>query len=293
MSSAQYRADYARVRANFPPALRAQRRWVCWRYEPDDKGAPTKVPYQADGARKASTTDAATWSGFEQAVTGAQTHGYDGVGYVVGAGVAGIDLDYAIVDGAPKPWADKIVRSVVSYWELSPSGDGAHAFVTGAWHGSGHRIDYADGRIEVYDSGRFFTVTGVRLDDTAPTLEARQDAPETPSGKRSNPRHLRACGSTKGARAMPYLRIPVEAHQARRVRAQIEQDRAAGLVNTVREIDDGDQTSVYVDYVPVPMNLPGTMSLNRTPLPVCYVFKKESTEWTTNRATSRPENGRK
>jgi hypothetical protein len=77
---------------------------------------------------------------------------------------------------------------------------------------------------------------------------------------------------------VPYLRIPVEPHQARHIRDQIATDKAAGLVLNVREIQDGDTVAVYVDYTPQPLSMPGTIPINRTPLPVCYVFKQEPTK---------------
>jgi len=46
-----------------------------------------------------------------------------------------------------------------SYSELSPSGRGLHVFVAAQLTGSRRRT----GGFEVYDSGRYFTVTGKRI----------------------------------------------------------------------------------------------------------------------------------
>ena len=84
----------------------------------------------------------------------------DGVGFVLnGDGIACIDLDDCLVDGRPKPWARRILRSTpATYVEVSPSGRGLHIF------------GYAEvgrGRctkgVEVYDRGRYICVTGRRF----------------------------------------------------------------------------------------------------------------------------------
>lgn len=74
---------------------------------------------------------------------------------------------------------------------------------------------------------------------------------------------------------MAYLRIPVGPQSLRRIRTQIPLDAGIGLVMSWREIDEGDHISLYVEYTPQPLALPGTMPVNRTPLPICYVCKKE------------------
>src|SRR5699024_2621495 len=48
-----------------------------------------------------------------------------------------------------------------SYSEISPSGNGIHIIAKGELPKGGRR----KGKIEVYDSGRFFTVTGNQLGD--------------------------------------------------------------------------------------------------------------------------------
>lgn len=52
---------------SIPAELRDRAQWVIWRSEERD-GKRTKVPYRADGAGRASTTDPATWTTFLDAL---------------------------------------------------------------------------------------------------------------------------------------------------------------------------------------------------------------------------------
>ena len=57
-----------------------------------------------------------------------------------------------------------------SYTEISPSGKGVHIFVKGELPPKGRK----HGDIEMYDSGRFFTVTGKHLKESPLTIENRE-----------------------------------------------------------------------------------------------------------------------
>jgi predicted P-loop ATPase len=146
-----------------PSDLTERDQWVLWRKETRN-GKPTKVPYQANGAR-AKSDDARTWNTF-QAVLSAWTRKptrYAGIGFVFADSdpFAGIDLDNCMEGGVLKPWAAPIIeRFPDSYVEISPSGCGVKIWVKARLEGSGRRASYGDGFIEIYDRGRFFTTTG-------------------------------------------------------------------------------------------------------------------------------------
>ena len=99
---------------------------------------------------------------------------YDGIGFVftVEDPFCGVDLDGCLdpETGEVEPWALKIVEQLDSYTEISPSGTGLHVLVRAELPEGGNR----KGRIEMYDRGRFFTVTGRRLDGTSHLIEERQ-----------------------------------------------------------------------------------------------------------------------
>jgi putative DNA primase/helicase len=98
----------------------------------------------------------------------------DGVGYVFSAEdpYTGIDLDKCRdpETGAIADWAQEIITALRSYPEISPSGTGVHIIVREALPSHSRR----KGHIELYDGGRYFTMTGVRLKGTPLTIKARQ-----------------------------------------------------------------------------------------------------------------------
>src|SRR5262249_44775875 len=65
----------------------------------------------------------------------------------------------------------EVLDKLDSYAEISPSGTGTKVFVQGRLPGAGR---HGQG-LEMYDSGRFFTVTGQHLAGTPRSVEARQE----------------------------------------------------------------------------------------------------------------------
>jgi hypothetical protein len=157
---------------SIPVELRDLSQWVLWRYE-QANGGWTKVPYGITAAR-ASSTDQATWCQFHNAIRAAKR--YHGVGFVVTKPdpFVGVDLDHCLNNGSPDPWAADIVKALDSYTERTPSGDGLRVWVRGTWE-HGHKVKVGRGALEVYDSARYFTVTGQHLEGTPTTIEARQE----------------------------------------------------------------------------------------------------------------------
>ncbi len=164
------------IKANLdgiPEELKRSDRWVGWKVAERD-GKPTKVPVNPKTLNLASATDESTWSTFDEAVSAARQAHLKGVGFVLGVPYAGIDLDHCrdSESGDIEPWAQEIVDSIRSYTEISPSGTGLHLIVRGALPANGRR---RTGKIEMYDGGRYFTITGVRVSDTT-RVEERQEA---------------------------------------------------------------------------------------------------------------------
>ena len=145
-----------------PQELRERAQWVVWRKE-HRNGRLTKVPYNAAGGTRASTTDPDTWTTFEMAT--AASDRFDGMGFVFHGGdpYCGVDLDSCIdAHGDLHPAAAAIVEGLDSYAECSPSGTGMHVIFKGKLHRDRHRTKDTPwgGDFEVYDRDRFFTVTG-------------------------------------------------------------------------------------------------------------------------------------
>jgi len=156
-----------------PGELRTADQFVCW-CEEDRDGDITKVPYSVHGGR-ASSTNPKTWAPFEAAITYAEEHSMAGVGFVFTEDdpYAGIDIDKCrnAETGVVEPWARKIVAAFDSYTEISPSGTGLHIFVKATLPGPNHR----KGPLEMYESGRYFTLTGEHLGGTPTEIHERQD----------------------------------------------------------------------------------------------------------------------
>ena len=151
---------------SLPAELVALDRWVLWRPR-QRNGKTTKVPYQAANPdREASTTDSRTWMTFTTAFEASRTTGL-GMGVVLGNGLLGIDLDDCINGEGLHREAQRIVEECGSYAERSPSGTGVHVYSFAELNGHGNRgTGPWDGNFEIYDRGRFLTVTGNQLDGT-------------------------------------------------------------------------------------------------------------------------------
>ena len=159
---------------NIPTELRALPQWVCWRLEPrpgEDK--LTKVPYDPKNGKKASAGQPGTWATFAAAAAaynGSQKgrEPYSGVGFELADedGLFGGDLDGCIdpATGEVAEWASAIVAEASTYTESSPSGTGLRFFGFGALPPGRRR----DGPVELYDRGRFLTLTGRRFAGTPP-----------------------------------------------------------------------------------------------------------------------------
>ena len=162
-----------------PPELTSQRNWLLW--APVWNGLKwTKRPIQPSGFG-ASTTNPKHWSSFEdvkKAYGRAETCGYmevrekgkpaqrvpvGGVGYVFdgrpdddGLVVAGIDFDDVVSGDDIDTIAQKRIEIIGSYTERSVSGAGVHVIAKAKPLRSG----IAHNGVEIYTSGRFFTMTG-------------------------------------------------------------------------------------------------------------------------------------
>jgi hypothetical protein len=170
-------------RGAIPDELKALPQWVGWRLEERageaGSGAKrTKVPYVArlgaPSGTHAKVDDPTTWAPFNEAL--ARSGDFDGLGFVLTANdpFVGVDLD-GCRDAATsdlEPWARVIVDALDSYTDVTPSATGLRIFVRGHLPPGGrHR-----GKVEMYDRGRFLTVTGHHLGGTPTQINDRTDA---------------------------------------------------------------------------------------------------------------------
>ena len=148
-----------------PEELKKRKQWVNWKTL-NRNGKPTKIPFQPNG-QPASSTDPATWSTFADVG--------DQCGFVFAEDDPYIGID---LDGCRNPdtgklddWAREVVLKFATYAEVSPSGTGVKMFAISdsIWmnrnkvelQGKGYNNKLPG--VEVYDCGRYFAVTGKRL----------------------------------------------------------------------------------------------------------------------------------
>jgi len=146
--------------------------FVCW-----TKG---KIPINAYTGGNAQVTNPSTWATFDTCLAYKQYHPttIKGVGIVFGLdshgrGVVGIDLDH--IDEV-NSWdlTNDVLDSIKGYKEISQSGTGIHIICFGKLP-TGFR---KKAEIEMYDTGRFFALTGIRIQqqEDLEKIEAQDNA---------------------------------------------------------------------------------------------------------------------
>jgi hypothetical protein len=136
-----------------PKELKVSKFWVCCDAD--------KVPLVAWETYRASSTNPQTWRHYDEAVAAFHAHParYAGVGRVITEEdtYVGIDLDDVRVPASRElsPRAARILESLDSYSEVSPSGTGVKVWVRARLERS-----FVKAGIEIYRRGRYFTTTG-------------------------------------------------------------------------------------------------------------------------------------
>lgn len=174
-------SGYERV----PIELQERPQWLLWRTHYRD-GKPTKIPFSVFG-EPAKTNDPNTWATFEEVLERCDDTIQPGFVFTEDDPYCGIDLD-ACRDpesGAIANWATKIIQAFGSYAELSPSDTGVKIWTRGVWSKSKHKVELPLPKIgdktpaiEVYDRGRFFAVTGRRLQGMTAIEEGQRQLDE-------------------------------------------------------------------------------------------------------------------
>ena len=149
---------------NVPEELKVMKRWVCFKVEGMEDGKTTKRPYNALNGAMARVNDEKTWTRFNLALQGCVKYNCDGIGFILGNGIFGIDLDNHEDKNGERPMTEEefktfskeFIEKVDSYTELSQSGHGIHIIGSGQLPEGARR----KGCVEMYDSGRFFAFTG-------------------------------------------------------------------------------------------------------------------------------------
>lgn len=164
---------------NVPHDLRQLKHWVCWQAMPDEgrPGKIKKIPINPKTGEFAQSNNPNTWCSFDAAVSA--MHNFSGIGFMFSdSGYFGVDIDGisdAIADFRhdsedPNNIVSEFIYTLQSYAEFSPSGKGIHIICKGKLPPTGRRKN----NVEMYESGRFFTVTGNLCSDFSETRDCTE-----------------------------------------------------------------------------------------------------------------------
>ena len=145
-----------------PQELKALPNWICWDAVPDEKrGKIKKVPINALTGGGAMSNNPSTWCDFDTAVRASEKH--SGIGFMFGGcPYFGVDVDgkeeelEAYQRGENGNIISEFISTLQSYAEISQSGKGIHIICKGHLPPQGRR----KGNVEMYETGRFFVMTG-------------------------------------------------------------------------------------------------------------------------------------
>ncbi|MCT4489801.1 DNA primase [Levilactobacillus parabrevis] len=149
---------------NIPNELRSLKQWGLFQkiWQPE-RNKYTKIPHNALNGGAGKSNAPSTWVDFETALEALKTYQMDGLAFFFANGYVGLDIDH-IGDELDKfrsgDYQENTVSQAItmtkSYMEVSISGSGIHAIFKGKIPGTRRR----KGNVEMYDSGRFFALTG-------------------------------------------------------------------------------------------------------------------------------------
>ncbi|NJP37169.1 phage/plasmid primase, P4 family [Alkalicoccus luteus] len=146
-----------------PDELKELSCWGCFRLQPRGEKM-TKIPVNPHNGGPGKSNDESTWSDFDTAVQAMQDLGCHGLGFYFKPPYFGVDLDdvreeierYRERNEIDGNMVAEFIETLGSYTEYSVSGNGIHIIAKGELPAGGRR----KGNVEMYDSGRFFAMTG-------------------------------------------------------------------------------------------------------------------------------------
>lgn len=156
---------------NIPQEMTTMKRWVCYTIVKRD-GDDTKVPVNAITGDLAKSNDKETWTTFVVAIRGCVKYNLEGIGFMLGDGFFGVDLDNhpdkktgkTMPEDEFNALSKEFIDGLDSYSEYSRSGKGIHIICCGSLPEGRRR----KGNVEMYDFNRFFAMTGNVINQKAP-----------------------------------------------------------------------------------------------------------------------------
>lgn len=155
-----------------PADLKARQRWIGWQWA--DQVHATTGEIKRTKVPVGLWREARHWHTLDGALRHAERAQAAGVGYVLAAsdGLVGVDLDHCRdpQTGRLTLFAWCVVHALHSYTEATPSGTGLHVLCRGTKPGPRCQHKAPGRELEMYETGRWFTVTGHRLLSLPATL---------------------------------------------------------------------------------------------------------------------------
>lgn len=176
-----------------PNELKSLKRWVCFKIEKHETKTD-KIPINSLTGKRAKSNDSTTWTTFKVAIMGCVKYKCDGLGFMLGDGIFGVDLDnhinpetneYELLPEKFEELSNEFITALDSYSEKSWSGNGVHIICAGKLPGSRRKTTC----VEMYETGRFFAFTGnvvnrkpveVREEEIKPLYDKYMPKEQTP-----------------------------------------------------------------------------------------------------------------
>jgi len=153
---------------HIPEELKQQKQWCVYRLVWNkERKKHTKIPVDPHTGNNGKSNDESTWSDYQTALSAIEKYKCNGLGFYFKKPYFGIDIDN--IEGEIQRYLQgdietnmmyEFVTSIKSYAEYSQSGNGIHIICKGKLPGHRRR----KGNVEMYDSGRFFVMTGNTVD---------------------------------------------------------------------------------------------------------------------------------
>lgn len=162
---------------NIPKELTERNLWIVWRWELRD-GKWTKPPYNPNTGEFAKSTDPNTWVSFNEALEALHDGGdWDGLGFMLIPPYCGIDWDDSVIPGTGDLHSRILsdLKKINSYSEYSPSGKGVKTLCKASLPKGGHHTN----GIGIFQSARYFCITGHTLPGVSQRIEDRQEEVES------------------------------------------------------------------------------------------------------------------
>lgn len=152
---------------NIPEELRSLKQWGLFELKwIPERNKNTKIPINPYDGSAGKSNDSSTWSDFDTAVRALEeVERASGLAFYFANGYVGLDIDH--IDSNLEDWRqgdndpNNLVNKIQTltnktYMEVSQSGTGIHAIFKGKIPGKRRR----KGNYEMYQTGRFFALTG-------------------------------------------------------------------------------------------------------------------------------------